>query len=272
MGTNYTNQAGNVSQCLIDYHVAKAKGGFRFITVEAAAVAPSGKTTANQLGLWSDEHIGGLKNLVDDCHKYGAKVSVQLHYAGRETSALIAGIQAVSSASISCSKRLEIPHELTTARVYEIIQKFADAAKRCRDAGADAIELHAAYGYLFDQILPPRRNKRLDQICDHGENRLNFLLLLIQRIRQQVDNAYPIIVRTGDLSIVEIAVMARRLENTGVNAILVSARPGYLAYLAEKIKKSVKIPVIIKLLLLPLTDTLNLMSQRIFCRLARRIC
>jgi NADPH2 dehydrogenase len=195
MRANYANQDNNVSQCLIDYHVAIAKGGLRFITIEATAVDPLGKSAVNQLGLWSDDHLDGLKKIVDECHKYSVKVSVQLHCAGSETGA---------------------PEEMD-----EIIQKLADAARRCRDAG--------------------------------------------------VDTTYPVIVRTEDLSIIEIGALARRLEDAGINAILVSARSGYITHIAERIKKSVKIPVIIKILLLPLSNTLKLMSQRIFCRLARRI-
>jgi 2,4-dienoyl-CoA reductase-like NADH-dependent reductase (Old Yellow Enzyme family) len=278
MGTNYANQDGSVSQRLIDYHVAKAKGGFGFVIIEATAVDPCGKTIANQLGLWSNEHIAGVKKIVDECHKYGSKVSVQLCHAGRETNALITDIHLVSSSATPSPKCLEIPSELTTEEVYGIIQKFVDAARRCWDASVDAVEVHAAYGYLIDQFLSSRMNKRVDEFGGNLENRMRFLLLIIQGIRQQVDNAYPIIVRisdeegsSGGFSITEISTIVRHLEDAGVNAILVSTRPGYLAYLAEKIKKSVKIPVIIKFLLLPLADTLNLISQRISGRLARRI-
>jgi len=271
MGTNCAIQDDNMSQYLIDYHVAKAKSRSGLITIEATAVDPLGKTIVDQLGLWSDEHITGFKNLVDECHKYGAKVSVQLHYAGKETNALVTNIRPVSSAPSACSKWLEIPQELTTEKIHEIIQKFADAARRCRDAGADAVEVHTAHGYLIGQFLSPHMNKRVDEFGGNLENRLRFLLLIIQGIRQQVDNAYPIIVRTGDLSITEIGAIVRHLDGTKISAILVSTSSGYLAYLAEKIKKSVKTPVIIKFLLLPLADTLNLVSQRIFCRLARRI-
>ena len=271
MGTNCANQDANISQYLIDYHIAKAKDGTGLITIDATAVDPLGKTIVNQLGLWSDKHTAGLKNLVNECHKYGARVSVQLHYAGRETSALVAGIPPVASTPIACSKWLDIPQELTIEKIQEIIQKFADAARRCQDAGVDAVEVHAAHGYLIGQFLSPRMNKRIDEFGGNLENRMRFLLLIIQGIRQQVGNAYPIIVRTGDLSITEISAIVRRLEDAGVSAILVSTNSGYLACLAEKIKKSVKTPVIIKFLLLPLADTLSLVSQRILCRLAGRI-
>lgn len=139
-----------MSHHVIDYHVAKAQGGSGFITIVTTVAAPLAKAGVNQLDLWSDEHIAGLKSVVDECHKYGARVSVQLCYAGRETDTVVAG----------CSKRLEIPRELTTEKIYELTQKFADAARRCRDAGADAVEVHAAPGYLAGRFLSLRGNKR----------------------------------------------------------------------------------------------------------------
>lgn len=271
MGIIHASQDSSMSQLLIDYYVSKAKGGSDFITVEAASVAPFGKAIVNQLALWSDEHVAGCKKLVDECHKYGAKVSARLHYADSETNPFPTAVQPVFSAPIPCRKYWENPNNLTTEEVYEMIQKLVDAARRCWDAGVDVVEVHATHDDLVGQFLSPRINKRVDEFGGNLENRLRFLLLIIQGIRQQIDQAYPIIVRTVDVSVIELRAITRRLEEAGVNAILVSAKLGYLAYLADKIKKSAKIPVMIKFLLVPLADTLNLMSQRISFRLARRI-
>lgn len=271
IGTNCANHADNVSPYGIDYHAAKAQGGPGLIPLAATVAAPLAQARANQLALWSDEHLAGFKNVVDKCHQYGARVSVQLHYPDREAATLAAGVQPVASAHVASSQWVEIPPELTTEKIYEIIQKFADAARRCRAAGADAVEIQAAPGYIVGRFLSSRWNKRADEFGGNLQNRLRFLLLIIQGIRQQVGTACPIIIRTGDLSITEISAVVSCLEDAGVRALLVSTNSGYLACLAEKIKKSAKTPVIIKFLLLPLADSLNLMAQRIFCRLARRI-
>ena len=262
MGTNYANQDVSVSQHLIDYHITKAKEGLGLVIIEGTAVDRCGRIIANQLGLWSDEHIAGFKKLVDDCHKYGAKVSVQLSHAGTD-------IQPVSSSPIICLKNSEMPRELTTEEVYEIIQKFVDATRRCQEAGVDAVEVHAAHSCLIGQFLSARMNKRIDEFGGNLENRMRILLLIIQDIRQQVGYVYPIIVRTGYLSITEINAITRRLGGAG-NVILVSARSGYLDYLAETIRKSLEIPAIIKFLLLLLTDSLNLIAQMISGRMAKR--
>ena len=129
--------------------------------------------------------------------------------------------------------------------------------------------MDVAHSCVIGQFLAPRTNKRVDEFGGNLENRMIILLLIIQGIRQQVDNVYPIIVRTGYLNITEINAITRRLEGAG-NVILVSARAGYLDYLAETIRKSLEIPAIIKFLLLLLTDSLNLIAQMISGRIAKR--
>lgn len=123
-------------------------------------------------------------------------------------------------------------------------QELAAAVGQCRTAGVDAIEILAHYQLLFP---------------------------IIQGIKKQAGTAYPIIVRTDDLSMIEISSIAKLLEEAEVNVILVSANSGYLRNLEEKISNSVTLPALLKYLLLPVTNTLALISQRIFCRLARRM-
>lgn len=85
MDTGYTGTDGHVTQRLVDYHVARAKGGFGLIVVEYAAVDPLGRARATEAAVWSDEFVPGWKALVDAVHQHGAKIALQLHHAGRET-------------------------------------------------------------------------------------------------------------------------------------------------------------------------------------------
>lgn len=135
MGTNFANPDGSVSQQLIDYYVTRAKGGYGLIIVEVTAVAPGGKAIPFEAGIWSDEQIPGWKNLVDEVHKYGAKIAVQLHHAGRQTTTEVTGEQPVAPSPVPCPVMKEMPRELSTEEVYEMIGKFRDAAVRARDAG-----------------------------------------------------------------------------------------------------------------------------------------
>jgi 2,4-dienoyl-CoA reductase-like NADH-dependent reductase (Old Yellow Enzyme family) len=85
MGTNLANVDGGVSRRFIDYYAERAKGGFGLVTIEVTAVSPLGKAIPNEPGLWRDDQIAGYREVMEECHKYGAKVSVQLHHCGRET-------------------------------------------------------------------------------------------------------------------------------------------------------------------------------------------
>lgn len=267
MGTNYANDDGTISQRSIDYYAERAKGGFGLITIEVTAVEPKGKAIPNQPGLWSDKHIASFQKLVDEIHKYGAKVSIQLHHAGRQTvSESIGGEQPVAPSSIPCPSCLETPKELTTEEVYEIIGKFVDAAERAWKAGADAVEIHGAHGYLISQFMSPYSNRRLDEFGGSFENRMRFPKLIIEGIRRRLGNDYPIIYRisgeektVGGRTIPETRAIAQYLEDLGINAMHVASGSyasmnwifggpdfpmGYMAQFAEEVKKSVNIPVI----------------------------
>jgi 2,4-dienoyl-CoA reductase-like NADH-dependent reductase (Old Yellow Enzyme family) len=102
MATNFGNRDGSVSQQLIDYYAARAKGGFGLIIVEVSAIDPLGKAVPNQIGIWSDDFIPRFKNLVDEVHKYGAKIAVQLHHAGRQTAKGVIDGQPVAPSAVPC--------------------------------------------------------------------------------------------------------------------------------------------------------------------------
>ena len=266
MGTCFANPDATVSQRMIDYYSTRAKGGFGLITIEVTAVAPEGEAIKTEPGLWDDKFIPQYRKLIDACHKYGAKVSVQLHHAGRQTNTGIMGEQPVSSSPLPCPICAEVPRELTTEEVYTQIQNFIDAAQRAREAGADAVEVHGAHGYLVAQFMSPYSNKRTDEFGGTFINRMRFPALIIKGIREQVDANFPIIFRisgdekiTGGRTIAETRAIARLLEELGVNAMHVTAsvygssqwlwapteiKAGYLAELSGEVKKSVSIPVI----------------------------
>jgi len=266
MGTNFANPDGSVSQQLIDYWVARAKGGYGLLMVEVTAIDPLGSAITWQLGIWDDKFIPGWKQLVDEVHKYGAKIAVQLHHAGRQTTRGVIGAQPVAPSPIPCPVDREIPKELTTEETYELIEKFGDAARRARNAGFDAVEVHGAHGYLIAQFMSAYSNKRMDEFGGDFMSRMKFPVEIIKNIRRKVDSSYPIIFRfsgdervPGGRTIDESRMVARVMEKAGVNALHVSTAvygsmpwliapstvaPGYNIYAAEEIKKVVNIPVI----------------------------
>ncbi|MGI6406101.1 MAG: FAD-dependent oxidoreductase [Syntrophaceticus sp.] len=267
MGTNFANPDGTVSDEMIAYWEARAKGGWGLLIVEIAGVDPLGKAIPHQLGLWDDKFIPGYKKLVDAVHRYGAKIAVQIHHAGRQTSSdTLGGEQPVAPSPVPCFVSREIPRELTTKEVYELIEKFGDAAARAREAGFDAIEIHGAHGYLVAQFMSQHTNKRVDEFGGSFYNRMKFAVEVIKDMRKKVGGSFPIIFRmSGDEKVVdgrdveESKAVASIVEDVGVNAVHVSTGvygsmpyvipptdvpPGFnLANIGE-IKKAVSIPVI----------------------------
>lgn len=268
MGTNLANKDGSVSERFHNYYVERAKGGFGLLTIEVTAVDPLGKAIMNEPGLWCDEQIEGYRKMIDECHKYGAKVSVQVHHCGRETTIdKICGEQPVAVSSIPCPLYRVLPHELTTQEVYELAEKFGDTALRAKLAGADAVELHGGHSYLIAQFTSASSNHRTDEFGGSFENRMHFPRLVIESVKRKAGNDMPILYRIGGEELVpggnnvyEAKAIAKYVEACGVNAIHVTygrtagsfqwvlppayIHTGYSLHAAEEIKKSVSIPVI----------------------------
>jgi len=267
MGTNQCNPDGTIRQGFIDYWAARAKGGWGLCMVEVTAVDPLGKASMQVPVLYDDKFIPGFKALIDEVHKHGAKIGIQLHHAGRETvSAYIGGEQVVAPSPIPCPVCRETPRELTTEEVYELIEKFGDAALRARKAGADCVELHGAHGYLVAAFMSPYSNKRVDEFGGSFENRMRFPVEIIKNIKRKAGNDFPIIMRisadelvTGGRRVDESRMIARTMEEAGVDCLHISVgvyatnpyivppaaiSPGWILSYAEEVKRSVSIPVI----------------------------
>jgi 2,4-dienoyl-CoA reductase-like NADH-dependent reductase (Old Yellow Enzyme family)/thioredoxin reductase len=269
MATNLANEDGTVSQGLIDYWVARAKGGWGLLILEFTAIDPLGKVGPCHPCLWSDKFIDGLKKMTDAVHKYGAKIAVQLSHTGRQTTQRIIdipGAQPVSASPIPCPLDREIPRELSSEEVYVLIEKFGDAAVRARDAGFDAVEIHGAHGYLLAQFMSEYSNKRIDEFGGSLQNRMRFPIEVIHNVRRKIGSSFPLMFRMsgeervpGGRTSEESRVVARMMEEAGVDAIDVSVGvagsaqyifappavpPGFLLSVSQEIKKAVSVPVI----------------------------
>lgn len=266
MGTSYGDTTGRITQQSIDYYAERAKGGFGLIIVEVTAVDQQGICTPNQPGLWSSEFNEDWRKLTSEVHKYGAKIAVQLHHAGRQTSPDLIGRQPVAPSSVACPVFDIVPHELTIEEIYDLIEKFGDAAKRAKDSGFDAVEVHGAHGYLVAQFLSPQTNKRFDEFGGTTEARSKFAVEIVKNIKQKCGSDFPVIVRIsgeekidGGLTVSETKIISKYLEEAGASAIHVSIctyaslnwmfvpsdiPSGFNTYVAEEIRQSVNIPVI----------------------------
>ena len=267
MGTNYAREDGHLTDQFYDYWQERAKGGWALLIVEVTAVDPLGKAIPRQPGIWNDEYIDGFKHLTSIAHEHGTKIAVQLHHAGRQTYRdNIGGKQPVSSSSIPCPSCQAAPHKLSTAEVYELIEKFGDAALRAKKANFDAIELHGAHGYLIAQFMSPYSNKRSDEFGGDFESLMRFPQEIIRNTRRKIGADFPIIFRfsademvPGGRTVDQSRAVACFLEKEGINALHASIGVyGSMEYIIPsyeiprafnlhnigEVKKAVNIPVI----------------------------
>lgn len=303
---------GNATEKMINYYEERAKGGTGLIITEITRVNDlTGASSFGQLAASKDRNIESISCLAERMHKHGAKIFVELHHPGRQNvnlmintvpisvlcdnimpknlySKLLYGsivplgkklvekdlfFRTVSPSKSNRSKFAESTNKaLSVSQIKKIISQFGDAAYRVKKAGCDGIELHASHGYLIQQFLSPETNKRTDQYGGSLENRMRFLLEIIDDVRKKCGKDYPLIVRlTVDemydkigqsnkgYTLSEGIEMAKILEKKGIDAIDVSSAGydtfnywlepttfecGWRKNLAAEIKKSVNIPVI----------------------------
>jgi len=244
-------------------HYACTKGP-GLVIVEATTVAPEGRLSADQLGIFEDRHVGGLRALAEVIHANGAKAAIQIHHAGRNTRTKggFFGFPLVAPSAINPDG--ETPRELTEEGIERIIHCFAAAARRAQEAGFDAVEVHAAHGFLFSQFLSPLANRRTDRWGGSLENRARFLMETLSRIRKETTGGIltwcrlgPVDGTPGGLTLDEGLEVARWLKADGAPLIHVSQGMGGLpvfappgspwcdrVHLGALVKKAVGIPVI----------------------------
>ncbi len=267
MGTNFAAEDGSVTERLIDYYRERARGGVGLVIVEGAYVHPLGKGSSQQMSLTDDDKIPGLSELAKAIQAEGAKAAVQLFHGGRQVTSMILGTQPISASDVPCMLVRETPRPMTLEEIEETIEAFGEATRRIKDAGFDAVEIHAAHGYLINQFLSPLTNLRKDKYGGDFEGRTRFLVEIIQRIREKVGEDFPIICRMngddyyeGGLTLEDAKRIAQVAEKAGVDAIHVSGGiydseygestapmwlpRGFMVPLAQGIKEVVKIPVI----------------------------
>jgi 2,4-dienoyl-CoA reductase-like NADH-dependent reductase (Old Yellow Enzyme family) len=164
------------------HYGSRAAGGAGLVIVEATAVSPEGRISPWDTGIWNDEQADGWAYILDFMHGHGAAVGIQLAHAGRKASIYRewsghgtvpisdGGWQTISSTDEAFTG-YDAPRKLETAEVSDVVKDFVTAARRAQDAGFDAIEIHAAHGYLIHQFLSPLTNQRTDIYGGELENR-----------------------------------------------------------------------------------------------------
>ena len=267
MGNNFANTDGTLSDRSAAYYEARAKGGFGLITIESTVVYSQAKGGPRKPCLFTDDTVESFQRTIDRCHRYGAKVSIQLQHAGPEGNSKLTGFPLKAASPMASHCGGEIPEAMPTEEVYRLIECYGDAAARAQKAGVDMVEVHCAHGYLVSTFISARTNKRTDEFGGCFENRMRLPRLIIENIRKKTGGNLPILCRInardegeGGVTVQDAAVIASYLEQEcGVNAIHVSrsihlhdefmwapnnTHGGFNADLVTEIKKAVSVPVI----------------------------
>jgi 2,4-dienoyl-CoA reductase-like NADH-dependent reductase (Old Yellow Enzyme family) len=183
-----------VNDQLVAYHTARAKGGVGLIVLQVAGVHDSARYTSHVLMATDDECIPGDRRIAEACHAEGTVVLSQVFHPGREIMESSDGLLAVAYApSASPNERFRVmPRELSQAMIDEIVQGYADAARRLHAAGIDGVEVVASHGYLPAQFLNPRVNRRTDGYNGDLDARLRFTREVIAAVRAATDPEFII--------------------------------------------------------------------------------
>jgi len=190
-----SDNSGTVKPWHIAHYVSRAIGGVGLIIVEATAVEPDGRISPDDLGIWDDSHVDGLKELVKRVHENGAKIAIQLAHAGRKSKATN---EPVAPSAIRYSEHYGHPRELKENEIEQIVDEFQSASKRAQKAGFDGIEIHAAHGYLINEFLSPLTNKRTDMYGGSVEKRAKILVEIVSAIREVWDKPLWVRVSASD--------------------------------------------------------------------------
>ncbi|MDF2946364.1 MAG: NADH:flavin oxidoreductase/NADH oxidase [Bacillales bacterium] len=254
------------------HYATRAVGGVGLIILEATGVTPNGRITNRDLGIWSDEHIPGLKRIVDEVHKHGSKIAIQLGHAGRKSE--VSELESIAPSPIAFNENYRVPREMNLEDIQSAIKSFKEAAGRAVAAGFDAIEIHGAHGYLISEFLSPLTNIRTDE---YGKDRSKFLKEVLQEIKSVLPKDYPIILRVSAEDYasagnypVDIAKLINEVKDSGIDIVDVSSGgvvhtridvfPGYQISHSETVRHETKLPTIAGGLI-----TTPLMAEEILC-------
>jgi len=264
MHLNYT-PAGEVTDQLINFYRARARGGAGLIILGGAAINEQAAGMDGFLSIMDDSNVPGLKTFADAIHGEGGKTAVQLYMAGAYSFCGLKGLPVLAPSEYVSGFTRQKTTAMTLDDIERVQNDYIRAAARGRDAGFDAVEVLASAGYLICQFLSPKTNKREDQYGGSLENRMRFGLEVVEKVRKEIGPETALIVRVAGNDFVpgsstndEARIFAWACQEKGADCINVTGgwhesrvpqitmdlpRAGYV-YLARGIKENVDIPVI----------------------------
>jgi 2,4-dienoyl-CoA reductase-like NADH-dependent reductase (Old Yellow Enzyme family) len=265
-GEGMADAAGRPQSRLRELWVELARGGVGLIITGHAFVHPSGRVGPAMSGIHDNELIPDWQAVADAVHKAGGLIAMQINHGGRQSGVAEVG-QRLAPSEWEYDDGSPPARAMTSAEVAQMVQSFGQAARRASEAGFDAVQIHAAHGYLTSQFLSPRYNRRTDEWGGSPQNRRSFLRSVCLEARAQVGDNYPLFVKLGmydepqegGLTVEESLGTVAQLASYGLdavefsgatgapnvpNGVLPGKGEGFFRFLAEKSRPLTELPII----------------------------
>ncbi|MFU8891715.1 MAG: NADH:flavin oxidoreductase [Anaerosomatales bacterium] len=266
MATQKAGEDGTMSREILDYYDEKSRGGhIGLVIIEHAYVHQQGKYRARQPGVADDGALPRMAELATTIHRNGPRAVMQINHSGGAASSEVTGLEVVAPSAVPSPVSLggETPRSLTRDDIAGVVEAFAAAARRVKQAGFDGVEIHAAHGYLLSQFLSPLTNVRTDEYGGDLAGRIRIHLEVIAAVRAAVGEEFPVLLRLGasdyldgGTTLEDGVAAAIEFEKAGVDLVDVTGghcsylRPGhteqgYFAELSSAILEAVSNPVML---------------------------
>ena len=268
----YSSEDGFATDWHLVHLGSRAVGGAGLVMTEATAVEERGRISPRDLGLWKDEHVALLARAARFVREHGAAAGIQLAHAGRKGSTArpwegggplpvsAGGWRPVAPSAEAFDDGFNEPEALSEAGITEVVAAFGKAAGRAREAGFQAVEVHAAHGYLLHEFLSPVANHRDDRWGGSFENRTRLVLEVVRAVRGEWPDELPLFVRISSTDwlgaagwdIGDSVALARKLRDEGVDLVdcssggiaprvRIDVGPGYQTAFAARVRAEAKI-------------------------------
>ncbi len=209
-----------------------AEGGVGLIITGHSYVSREGQAGPWQIGIHEDSTLPGLIQMTGAVHRCGGKICIQLAHAGAQAAARLSGLDAMGPSVVHVDG-MAVCREMSREDIDRVVRAFGDAAARAKHGGFDAVEIHAAHGYLLSQFLSPVVNRRSDEYGGSLANRSRIVLEVLQHVRRAVGPDYPVLIKLnsedfveGGFSLEEMLEVSALLEKAGIDAIELSGGTG----------------------------------------------
>lgn len=226
---NMATDDGHMTDKLYAIYEELAQGNIGLIVTGYANIVKEEKPNAGMMGIYDDSFINEYQKLTDLVHQHDVKIAMQLAYGGTKTTYNVGKRIIFAPSDVPEIGTQTQGKAMTLPEISYIVDAFALASQRAKESGFDAVEIHAAHTYLINQFLSPYYNRRDDQYGGNLENRMRFLIEIVEAIHVRVGNDFPILIKLtaseffeGGLTFDETRLICKQLEVIGVDAIIVS--------------------------------------------------